>query len=629
MIEILLSSSALILAMVFLRALLRRHIPAGVQYALWLLVLLRLFIPGTLFRGPVSVARAAAPVIERAERTAELPVSIGTGSVGEAALADPLPADAASSRPAPTLRQITRAIWFAGMGFMAGWFFLVNVRLALQLKKNRKLYPGSFYPPVYVIGDIPTPCLFGLFHPAVYLSERAAEDPIRAKQIIVHEQTHFHHGDTFWALLRSVCLILWWFDPLVWLAAELSRRDGELACDAETIRRLGEAARFDYGRTLVDMARVGTRPSELLSGATTMTAGKSSLRERVERISRAGRPSAALTLLALCLAVTAAGCAFAGAARNSAPSTGADAFRQYYTQRAKSDATHDYSHMDLKALDAMAVRASAAGVDTPELTIEVTGALVSGNTMEILLRVTAKQLDTVLRDGGGTAFNSHYRFGDENTLLGMFTLNRDYLYLTCQYTYSDTDSALAPNQFELHYWIVLREPLAAEPYAVPYWVETAEKTEGKPFILPLADFGYYENGRFVPLYTGVAEYEGDWNPEIPLDPVSDTGKRLILGEKTMIGDAPFVLEEVQLTPLACTVRLHPAGDTAPDADFYSLLRENSFLTFSDGTRWGFENTDLSANFGGEDAAVVFVFLGPVNVEELTTLTLPGGTFSLK
>ena len=625
MIEMLLSSSALILAMVFLRALLHRHIPARLQYALWLLVLIRLLVPGALYIGPVSVSGAASPVMERLERMEETRLSANETPTGAELPAAPAAEAPAEAHSALTPGRIARWVWAAGASVLAVWFLAANLRLALGLRRERRPYPGRHHPPVYVADSIPSPCLFGLIRPRIYLTERAAEDPIRAEQVIAHEQTHFRHGDTVWALLRGVCLVIWWFDPLVWLAAGLSRRDGELACDEGTIRRLGESARFEYGRTLLHMARVRAPLSELLSGASSMITGKSALRERVERIARRRKPSGALAALALILAVAAAGCSFAGAERTS----GGEVFRQYYTQRAASDATHDYSHMDLKALDAMAVRATAAGVDTPELTIEVTGALVSGNTMEILLRVTAKQLDTVLRDGGGTAFNSHYRFGDETALLGSFTLNRDFLYLTCQYTYSDTDSALAPNQFGLHYWIVLREPLAAEPYVVPYWVETAEKTEGKPFILPLADFGYYENGRFVPLYTGGSEREGDWNPEIPLGPVSDTGKRLTVGKETVIGDTPFVLEEVQLTPLACTVRLHPAGDTAPDADFYSLLRENSFLTFSDGTRWGFENTDLSANFGGEDAAVFFVFLGPVNVEELTALTLPGGTFSLK
>lgn len=59
MTEILLSSSLLILALALLRRLLRGRIDPRLQYGLWLLVALRLLIPGTLFTMPVSIAGAA------------------------------------------------------------------------------------------------------------------------------------------------------------------------------------------------------------------------------------------------------------------------------------------------------------------------------------------------------------------------------------------------------------------------------------------------------------------------------------------------------------------------------------------------------------------------------------------
>ena len=57
--DILLTSSVLILAVALLRRLLGNRIDPRVQYALWLLVALRLLIPGSLFPAPVSVMGAA------------------------------------------------------------------------------------------------------------------------------------------------------------------------------------------------------------------------------------------------------------------------------------------------------------------------------------------------------------------------------------------------------------------------------------------------------------------------------------------------------------------------------------------------------------------------------------------
>ena len=134
-------------------------------------------------------------------------------------------------------------------------------------------------------------------------------------------------------------------------------------------------------------------------------------------------------------------------------------------------------------------------------------------------------------------------------------MNRSFYSLSHNYIYSDTNDALAPNQFELRYQIIHSEPFAARTYTVPYWVEIPEDAEAKPFIIPLSDFGYYKQGRFVPLYEGDSEKEGDWNIAIDLDSVSDTGRKLTLDREITIGDYRFQMEDVQLTPLACTVRL--------------------------------------------------------------------------
>ncbi len=60
--------------------------------------------------------------------------------------------------------------------------------------------------------------------------------------------THARHLDPFWSLLRSVCLAVYWFDPLVWSAAAGSKADGELACDeAVHARPWEQGERIPYG----------------------------------------------------------------------------------------------------------------------------------------------------------------------------------------------------------------------------------------------------------------------------------------------------------------------------------------------------------------------------------------------
>ena len=324
MIEILLSSSVLILVLAILRLVLRDKISARLQYALWLLVLVRLLVPVSFFRSPLTVAEAAAPVTDRmSSRLTLTEVEVGDFTQQTALrLIDlgirPETAELVSNTPTEgpvfrwtvTLRYVVRLVWYAGMVVMAVWFLFVNLRLLQRLKRNRRPYAPGEKPPVYVADGIPSPCLFGLFDPVIYLTEQGAADPVQARQIVAHERTHLRHGDLIWSLLRSLCLVVWWFDPFVWLAAALSRQDGELACDEGTIQALGEDVRFDYGRTLVGMAKVGAKPSDLLCGATTMTSGKRSLKARIARIAKAPKNSAFLIGLTLVIAAIAVGCTY-------------------------------------------------------------------------------------------------------------------------------------------------------------------------------------------------------------------------------------------------------------------------------------------------------------------------------
>ncbi|MBO4878849.1 MAG: hypothetical protein J5544_01160, partial [Clostridia bacterium] len=52
------SSCVMILAVVALRAIFGKKMSAGFRYALWALVVVRLLVPGTFFKSPVSVKSA-------------------------------------------------------------------------------------------------------------------------------------------------------------------------------------------------------------------------------------------------------------------------------------------------------------------------------------------------------------------------------------------------------------------------------------------------------------------------------------------------------------------------------------------------------------------------------------------
>ena len=74
--------------------------------------------------------------------------------------------------------------------------------------------------------------------------------PLQRSLVIAHERAHIARGDTRAGLIIAVGQALAWCNPLVGLAARLSRLDLELACDADVLAARPRLRRT-YGETLI------------------------------------------------------------------------------------------------------------------------------------------------------------------------------------------------------------------------------------------------------------------------------------------------------------------------------------------------------------------------------------------
>jgi hypothetical protein len=91
------------------------------------------------------------------------------------------------------------------------------------------------------------PVTWGIVYPVVLLPDDADSWPEeRRKYVLVHEMAHVKRLDAFTQLIAQFALAVFWFNPLVWIAAKEMRRERENACD-------------DYVLTH------GTKPSEYAS----------------------------------------------------------------------------------------------------------------------------------------------------------------------------------------------------------------------------------------------------------------------------------------------------------------------------------------------------------------------------
>ena len=307
MLKEVLTVSALIAVVLLVRAIFKNRVPKRMIYCLWLVVLLKLCLPGTLFSLPVLPAEKlvaptqiselpaqTTPVIQQPAQTVMQPQTPAQQQVSPAH---------ETAKPAAkplTTAQILQIAWFSGSALLGLWLFGAWVVFTIRLHRDRRFLGKRGGTCIYVSGAVKSPCLAGLI-PAVYLTEDVLQAD-EAELILRHELTHLRHLDFLWSLCRTAAVTVYWWNPFIWLAAICSKRDAELACDEAVAAKLPESKRLAYARAILAQAPRKTAALSLAGPP---------VKERILFLTKKQRTSVLCVILALLLVVSATGCSFA------------------------------------------------------------------------------------------------------------------------------------------------------------------------------------------------------------------------------------------------------------------------------------------------------------------------------
>ena len=299
-----LTVSALILAVLLVRAIFKNRVPKRMVYALWLVVLVKLCLPGTLVSLPILPAEETAAQVQRVELPAQTaPVVLQPAQAvvqPQVSAQQPVSPAQEAAEPAAkplTAMQIFQIIWAGGSALLGLWLLGTWLVFAIRLHKSRRFLSKRGGTRIYVSSAVKSPCLAGLV-PAVYLTEDVLQTD-STELILRHELTHLRHLDFLWSLCRTAAVIVYWWNPFIWLAAICSKRDAELACDEAVAAGLSDAQRLAYARTI--LAQAPRRAAALsLAGPP--------VRERILFLTKKQRTSVLCAILALLLIISAAGC---------------------------------------------------------------------------------------------------------------------------------------------------------------------------------------------------------------------------------------------------------------------------------------------------------------------------------
>lgn len=231
----------LILAVLLLRVLLRK-LPKRYVCLLWTAVWLRLALPFA-----VRSRFGLLPGLSFLDRS---------GAARSQSAAVPILSPEAATSSAPTTAAfVSRAdlpllIWAVGLTSL---LLFAGIRYLLLKRRLREAIP--YRGKLWLCDWVETPFLLGLFRPRIYLPSGVEEADV--PWIAAHEEAHLRHGDPWRKLGAFLLTAVYWFQPLVWVAFFLYRRDLELACDERAGRDFDMEARSSYVRALMRASMPG------------------------------------------------------------------------------------------------------------------------------------------------------------------------------------------------------------------------------------------------------------------------------------------------------------------------------------------------------------------------------------
>ena len=577
MTEWILSSSILILVVIAVRTVFKGKISLRLQYAIWGLVLLRLLIPFSFGSTNISVANLTvsndppmiqstvipntqitdhAPNLTPEEVEHEIVDRYESQGIDVEVHADgPVNVKALLKKAAPI-------VWALGFVSVAGLFLITNSRFKRRILDSRyELDIRKNDLAVYVTGEIDTPCLFGIRNPAIYVTYPVADDPTLLRHTLEHEAAHHRHGDHIWAVARCVCLAVHWYNPLVWWAALLSQRDGELACDEATIQRLGEGERAEYGRTLIGMTC--RKKANVLITATTMNSGRSGLKERILLIAKKPKMAICTLLIVVLIAAIAVGCTFTGAREDPTenPYQLEDAIIDYCYEKDGSRGDRENYHIVGMAEEYILVYYSGMG---PNLTLY----RYNTNDYQPVVLDWAQGEYTI---SGGLSVN-HLIDGDKHIYFGTVS---DYHYVP------QDDTKIELDWKNLVFWDANGNQKIATFYDNGYLIVMDE---------PIADFWVVSNGGYVLLDKKAYLDQGycmdeslwysDWIYEQPTEPTQPATEPTQTPTELPDDAPPENIPEIfhkEPDPDKICIAVMPTAISTSGEDWYFIIPENQEL----------------------------------------------------
>jgi beta-lactamase regulating signal transducer with metallopeptidase domain/tetratricopeptide (TPR) repeat protein len=317
----LVQSSILIVVLLLADLLLRKKVRAVVRYWLWMLVLIKLVLPTNL-SSPVSLGYwfgdkltdikvSDTSIVAQPVNLPQI-TDLETAAITSTPLSDVKPTETAPSTaesvaaatPSVSLVPLTWQgivflVWVAvvtAMGLLLLQRAIFVTGLVAQAQNPTQLMKDAFgfccgqmelksKVGLKVSANTASPAVCGLFRPVILVPQNLAPTlgSSHLRMVLLHELAHIKRGDLWLNLVQTILQIIYFYNPLLWLANSIIRRIREQAVDEAVQVAMGANAP-QYPKTLVDVAKIAFNHPVLSLRLIGVVESKTALKGRIERM---------------------------------------------------------------------------------------------------------------------------------------------------------------------------------------------------------------------------------------------------------------------------------------------------------------------------------------------------------
>jgi len=273
-------ASVLIVLLLILDFMLRKRIRAVFRYCMWMLLFAKLVLPasftlptgigywlGDYFPSEIPIARFVPQMEEPAPMVIDIPqgyILLETPTMNETVTAG-------AKLESISWQGLVFSGWLVGMSVLLALlvrrFYFVRGLIANSRPANERSLEMLDECRCRIgirrniefrsTGNKLSPAVCGLFKPVILMPSALLKKLSREKlkAVLIHELAHIKRGDAWVHLLQTMLQIVYFYNPLVWIANAMIRRAREQAVDEMVLVTLRPETK-NYSNMLIDIAEM-------------------------------------------------------------------------------------------------------------------------------------------------------------------------------------------------------------------------------------------------------------------------------------------------------------------------------------------------------------------------------------